>query len=160
MGRIPWRPRTRDWCLLNVSSDRVLIDTSFILGLCDQDDEYHEQACKLEPMLDIGTIIVAWPILYETLSTRFVNNREKMFRFQKFLESSQISFLGDEPYREGLLRFLRERNPYHRSMSLVDLVLVQILEDTSVPITAVFTFDFRDFRSVCASYGVILPDVL
>ncbi len=42
-------------------------------------------------------------------------------------------------------------------MSLVDVVLRAIIEDTNVVVTAMLTFNKRDFNDVCRQHSVELP---
>lgn len=50
----------------------LLVDTGYFFALFDPGDQYHEEAVKKQEWLDELPIVLPWPILYETLNTRFV----------------------------------------------------------------------------------------
>ena len=54
--------------------EHILIDSGFLFGIYDEGDQHHESAKRIEEWLDSEgrKRVVAWPILYETLGTRFV----------------------------------------------------------------------------------------
>ena len=54
----------------------LLVDTGYFFALFNSRDQYHEKAVEKQEWLDELPIALPWPILYETLNTRFVKNSE------------------------------------------------------------------------------------
>ena len=50
----------------------LLVDTGFFFALRDARDQYHASAEEKKHLLDTREVILPWPVLYETLNTRFV----------------------------------------------------------------------------------------
>ncbi len=67
--------------------------------------------------------------------------------------------LDDAPYREDSFAAVLAQNPARGSLSLVDAVLCNIIEDVNVPISAMLTFNDRDFLAVCHENNVELLNV-
>lgn len=60
-----------------LKSDRILVDAGYFYGIFDKSDQYHSDANKIDieelrnrPYLCL--FVLAWPMLYETVNTRFV----------------------------------------------------------------------------------------
>ena len=54
------------------SKDRLLVDTGFFIALFDPRDNHHIDACEKQEYLENLSIVIPWPILYETINTRLV----------------------------------------------------------------------------------------
>lgn len=128
----------------------VLIDTGFWFALFTNGDPYHSEALEKYELLEHHHIVIPWPTLYETINTRFSKNREGMKSFEDFLKQEQVIKLDDAKYKETVIdlvfRKAEEYNPY----ALVDLVLREIISDSSIKIDYLITFNERDFADVCA----------
>ena len=138
--------------------ERVLVDTGFFIALFNERDGHHESALKMAEWLDVMSIILPWPILYETLNTRFVRRPERLERFDAIVHSPETELLDDCPYRVESLKNVLAMREGRNSLSLVDFVLCQIIEDVNVSISAMLTFNERDFQTVCQLHNVeLLP---
>ena len=136
--------------------DRVLIDSSFLFALFTERDQHHVTALQLVEWLDIAAPILAWPILYETVNTRLVRRPANLARFKSIATAPATVLLDDVPYRAGLIaRTLTQRGDTG-SLSLVDAVLCKIIEGVNVPVSALLTFNTRDFLEVCLRHDVEL----
>lgn len=142
-----------------VSAGRVLVDTGFFIALFNERDQHHESAREMEEWLDVVQILLPWPILYETVNTRLVRRPESLARFGAIAQSAETVLLDDSPYRAGSLSALLTGHSALGSLSLVDAVLCNIIEDVNVPISALLTFNERDFLTICQQNNVELLSV-
>ena len=133
----------------------LLVDTGFFIAMYDERDSHHAEAQDKQKLLDVYAIILPWPVLYETINTRFSRRRGIMARFDAIIRSSNTVLLNDSPYRAEAYRTV-VRN-VRRPLSLVDAVLRAIIEDTNVAVAAMLTFNRRDFNDVCRHHSVELP---
>src|SRR5262249_11460478 len=98
----------------------------------------------------VHSVIVPWPIAYETLRTSFVRNRAALTRFELELKSPRIEFLNDSIYRDEALALCFETSLRgKRPLSMTDCLLRLILEDAKTRITYLATMDLGDFSHVC-----------
>jgi len=113
--------------------------------------------------LDSRSVLLPWPILYETLNTRLVNRLKRdparLAKFDEIARSPNTELLDDTPYREALWAFL-DQSSFRSSVSLVDAVLCNIIEDANVPVSAILTFNERDFWAVCSKNHVELVNAV
>jgi predicted nucleic acid-binding protein len=137
----------------------VLVDTGVWYALCDPRDRTvsREVAEDLYERIKVHSILVPWPVLYESLRTGFARNRLAMERFERELRSPRVLLLDDAPYRDEALAHsfewsLRRRRP----LSLVDCVLRLLLDDVRTRIRYLATFNQRDFVDVCAARRIEL----
>lgn len=137
-------------------AERVLVDTGFFFALFDERDQHHASAREMEEWLDAVPIILPWPILYETVNTRLVRRPESLARFGVIARAPETALLDDAPYRAGSFSAVLRRHPAIRPLSLVDAVLCNIIEDVNVPVSAMLTFNERDFLTVCQQNNVEL----
>jgi predicted nucleic acid-binding protein len=147
----------------------ICIDTGFLLGLYVESDAYHEpaQRCFSDYFeLTANRLIVPWPILYETISTRLSRNRPAMILLEldwkRLLRQQRLELLSDSPFRDGAIDEcfdeLARPRLHARNLSLVDRVIRRMLADTNLRLEAFVTFNPGDFVDVCRKYNrTILP---
>ena len=133
----------------------ILVDSSFFFALFNPEDDFHNKALKEQDTLDKFPIIVPWPILYETINSKFVKSPETIKSFENIMRRPDTEFLDDSRYRdEAYQKTLALAKLGHKrgygAISLVDSVLHAILKDVNVRINAMLTFDDHDFRYICA----------
>jgi predicted nucleic acid-binding protein len=135
----------------------ALVDSGFWYALLDQRDQHFEEAQqKAEKLLSLRYVI-PWPILYESLCTRFVSRPLVMRKFEAFLKRPNAVYLDDHKYKhEALERTLSMSGRGRSSLSLVDNVLRMIIDDVNVRVNCIFTFNRRDFVDVCVPRNVEL----
>jgi len=148
---------------LMVGTGRILVDTGIFIALFDERDDHHQSAKRIEKWLDSRSILLPWPILYETLNTRLVNRLKRdpasLAKFGAIARSTNTELLDDKPYREALWTFL-DQSSFRTSLSLVDAVLCNIIKDVNVPVSAILTFNERDFCAVCQQNNIELASAL
>jgi predicted nucleic acid-binding protein len=129
----------------------ALVDSGFWIALLDQRDQHHREAQEKAESLFHLRYIFPWPILYETLRTRFVRRPIAVRKFETFLKRPNATYLEDSKYRiDALAATLSQRGKDGRALSLVDNVLRMIIADATVKVDCVFTFNARDFADVCS----------
>ena len=135
-----------------------LFDTGAWIALYDPADAHYDAAqSEIEPLLDYMSILIPWPIAYETMKSRFTRDRRRMVPFEQLLKRPSVERFDDTPYREDALRLAFDsalRGPKH--FSLVDCLIRLILDDRDVNIDRLATFNARDFRDVCSMRNIEL----
>jgi len=137
-------------------------DASFLIGLYDERDDFHERAKTLFlSYFNQGNnrLIIPWPIVYEAVSTRMVKNKRAMLLLERdwtlLSLQSQLHLLSDLPFREGIVDecFSELKKPpvHYRKLSAADRVIRRILSDANIQINAFLTFNPKDFADVCKS---------
>jgi predicted nucleic acid-binding protein len=128
----------------------MLADSGIWYALFDSRDPYHDQTRQKGDYLDLFHVVLPWPILYETLCTRFVRNTSALAGFERYLKTPRITFLDDSPYRETAFDLSLKSSLIHsRPLSLVDCTIRLILDDINTKIDCLMTFNERDFVDVC-----------
>ena len=138
---------------------RVLVDSGFFIALFNERDQHHAYARRLEEWLDFAPIVLPWPILYETVNTRLARRPQYLAKFGAIVRLPETLLLDDAPYRDDSFAAALSQNPARGALSLVDAVLCNIIEDVNVPISAMLTFNDRDFVAVCHENNVELLTV-
>jgi predicted nucleic acid-binding protein len=137
----------------------ILVDTGVWYALCDPRDRTvrPEAIDDIYARVKVHSIVVPWPIAYETLRTRFVRNRLALERFEREIKSPRVVFLDDEPYREDALTLSIESSLRRgRPLSMVDCVIRFLLDDVRTRIRYLVTFNQRDFLDICAARQIEL----
>ena len=137
----------------------ILVEAGVWYALCDRRDRTVSQEVidSIYERIKIHSIVLPWPILYETLRTRFVRSRLAMERFEQEIKSRRVVLLDDAPYRDDALDHTIEWSLRRgRPLSLVDCVLRLLLDDRQTRIRSLVTFNQRDFADVCASRRIEL----
>ena len=136
---------------------RVLVDSGFFFALFDPRDSHHDAAIEKQEWLELLSVVMPWPILYETINTRFVRRPTTIARFETILRRPDTDLLDDSRYRYDAYEETLERAKRgYGARSLVDSVLCAVLADTNVQISAMLTFNDRDFAGLCASRDIEL----
>ncbi len=137
-------------------TDRTLVDTSFLYALYDTRDRHHARVEKLERELRHCHLVLAWPILYETINSRldglFRRSAHYAAHLSDLIRSARATLLDDSGYRERALHRsfeVWEDTNNNEKVSLVDRVLRLAIEDTALNIDSVLSLDGRDFRKLC-----------
>lgn len=130
----------------------ILVDSAFFFALFHPKDNHHKEAIEKQEWLDEFRIVVPWPILYETINSQFVKSPETIKSFENIMRRPDTNRLDDSQYRkEAYEETLALAKRGYGARSFVDSVLHAILKDINVRISAMLTFDHRDFVPVCAS---------
>ncbi len=135
--------------------DFVLVDSGFFFALFEPRDSHHEEAVERLDYLEVFSLVVPWPIVYETFNTRFSRRPNTIVRFERILARPHTELLDDTNYRqEAFDNAYRSAVSGVMSVSLVDAILLEILNDINVKIHGMLTFNHRDFAGTCRANGV------
>ena len=132
----------------------LLVDTGFFFALHTKSDPYHVDAESKKNLLDTSQLILPWPVLYETLNTKFVGTLGAIDWFDRLVQSPTTLLLDDTGYRDACYQTVLSESSRKRRLSLVDTILRSIIEDTNVRVARILTFNHRDFVDVCQQHQV------
>ena len=132
---------------------RVMVDTGYWYAICDRREQAHSAAATRFAAFERHRIILPWPCLYETLRTKFVKKSGAMQRFAAISSRPNVEHLDDSTYRDAAFE-QTVRTARRRPMSLVDMVMRLMLEDVNVRVSALLTFNRKDFHDVCRGRGL------
>jgi predicted nucleic acid-binding protein len=137
----------------------ILVDTGIWYALCDSKDQAvsREVVDDIYARLRLHSVVVPWPIAYETLRSQFVRNRLALERFERELKSPNTVLIDDAPYREDALGLSIESSLRRgRPLSMVDCIIRLLIDDVKMKIRYLVTFNARDFVDVCRNRQVEL----
>ena len=132
----------------------LLADSGFFIAMYEPRDVNHAAAQGKREWLDLMPIVLPWPILYETLNTRFARRPAVMARLDAVVMHPDTQLLDDSSYRQDAYRSAMAMGRRGRPLSLVDAVLRAVIDDTNVALDAVLTFNLADFVDVCRHNSV------
>jgi len=127
----------------------IVVDTGFWFALYDENDNYYVKATQYVKTIEKSTVLIPWPCLYEVFNTRFARNHLAVNQFEIFLKRPNTRLIDDVPYREAALVKTIALAMKKRYISLVDMIVQQILQDVSLKIDYLITFNERDFSEIC-----------
>lgn len=126
---------------------RLLVDTCIWYALLDKQDSNAKYASVIEDALKNHQLIVPYPILYETLNTRFSHNQyeqcDKIFVYLN--DPNKCICVPDDMYREQALMLFEQNISLCRRFALVDIIIRLMMEDVNLGPMIVYSFNSRDF---------------
>ena len=135
------------------------MDTGVWIGLCDlrdrtvTEDEFND----IYERIRVHSVVVPWPVAYETLRTRLVRNRLALQQFEKEMKSLNVVLLDDAKYRDDAFNLSIESSLRgHRPLSMVDCMMRLLLDDHDTNIKYLVTFNPGDFSDICAKRRIEL----
>jgi predicted nucleic acid-binding protein len=135
----------------------ILVDTGVWYAVFDARDRPYDRPAveRLAARIRTMSIIVPWPVTYETICSKFARNRTALGNFERFLKSSRIDFLDDSPYRDKAFdRAFASSLRGNRPLGLTDCLLREMLGCANLRIDYLATYNARDFYDVCAEHHV------
>ena len=136
-------------------TDATLVDTGFWIALLDPRDERHDFAYDHGDWLDLTTLVMPWPILYETLRTRFVRHPAWVVRLDERLKQPSVVFIDDREYRDDAYSLAVEHSTrLKRPISMVDMLCRLLIADPNVRIDYLLTTNPGDFADLCRMHRV------
>ena len=136
-------------------SETVLADTGFWIALFDPREADHSSVVEKAELVELLTLVVPWPLLYETLRTRFVRRRDWVARLDERLKRPSVFFVDDGEFRDKAYELtidyaLRLKRP----ISMVDMLCRLMIEDPNTRIDYLLTTNLADYHDVCRSRRV------
>lgn len=133
----------------------ILVDTGLWIAAFDERDANFEAAQEKLELIEPFQLVIPWPVMFETLRTRFVRRRLALERFEARLKGPRVSFVDDGPFREAALDLSLESSLRRsRPLSMVDCLIRLLLDDTNTRIDYLATFNHPDFADVCRRRSV------
>jgi len=134
---------------------RILIDTGCWIAYYEPNQKAHSWAIEQTPLFESQHILMPWPLVYETLRTKFVKHPNRVVQWELLLKRLRVEFLNDdhlvdEVYRQTLLFASRGT----RRISMVDALCRFVLADPATRIQTLFTTNPKDFHDVCKSRNI------
>ena len=126
---------------------KILADTGFWFALFNEDDKYRSEALKIEDDIQVHSLLIPWPTLYEAIRTKVAKRRDNVLKLKRYIEKPSTFLVEDEIYRKESLEYVLENNIRH--FSLVDHVVRSMLSDRSLRIDGFVSFNPKDFYDVC-----------
>ena len=142
----------------------VIVDTGFWYSFLEtREQERHTVAENVFYRLvqQETNFLVPFPTLYEAINTKLLKDkyRDKADWFLKQLQSNpHFINIPDDEYKELAYNKTIEEN--YRGFSLVDNVIRVMMEDKSLRISALLTFNVEDFIDVASKNGIEIPEEL
>jgi len=136
-------------------SETVLVDTGAWLALFDSAADGHDAMLEVADLIELGHLIVPWPVAYETLRTRFVRRPAWVSAFNERLSQPSVTFVDDVEYcREAYSLTINSALIQQRDLSMVDVMCRMMIGDRDVDIKYLLTVNRKDFYDVCAANRV------
>jgi hypothetical protein len=149
---------------------RFLLDSSYLFALYS--DEGERSRFALKSFADLfseegNVLLVPWPVLYESLNSEFSSSKTNWLErlsidWSRLRRLNRLELVDDAPFRqvtvEEWLGFSEEKFGRFRGLSLVDRILMALVEDRTQNVEGLLTFDLRDFSGFCEKRGIeIIP---
>jgi len=133
----------------------ILVDSGIWFALFDARDGNYASASRMADLIEKNTVILPWPIMYETFNTRFTKNTFGLQRMRSLIRSPRTSVLDDKPYREAAVDEMFSASLERaRPLSLVDCILRALMCDINVRVDAFLTFNQGDFVDICRDRSI------
>ena len=130
---------------------RLIFDSCYWFALFNEKDQYHQLANQMANTFNSPSIkiLIPFPSMYETLNTAFVDNKSRLKRLSEILSNHEkVEFIFDDEYKDNAYRnTIGQENG--SKVSLVDSIILEMLEDQNLAIDGVVTFNSRDFAEPC-----------
>lgn len=136
-------------------SETVLVDTGCWIALFDPREEKHRLVAETTDLIESLNLVFPWPILYETLRTRFVRHRQWVARLDERLKKPTVFFIDDSDYCNDAYSLAVEYSTrLQRPISMVDMLCRLLIADPRIRIDYLLTINPGDFHDVCTSHKV------
>lgn len=137
----------------------VCADSTFLIDLYDETEPKHVDANRyFDDIFDYAPnkLIVPWPILYETISTRMARNKNRIVRINKDFEilnkKNKLVLISDEIYKVPAMELCsyecKKEIGHYRPLSLVDRVIRGLISDVNIKVDWLISRNRRDFIDV------------
>ena len=130
---------------------RLIFDSCYWFALFNEKDQYHHLANQMADTFNSPSIkiLIPFPSMYETLNTAFVDNKSRLKRLSEILSNHEkVEYIFDDEYKDNAYRnTIGQENG--SKVSLVDSIILEMLEDQNLAIDGVVTFNSRDFAEPC-----------
>lgn len=119
--------------------DRIFVDTSFVLALINERDQYHHQAESLSHKFENSLLMTTDAVLLEIGNAMAKDFREEAIAIIKVLRSSQrveVFEINERLFEKGLEAYKKYRD---KTWRLVDCISFVAMQENGI--TEALTFD-------------------
>jgi predicted nucleic acid-binding protein len=135
----------------------IIVDANFLIALLFEKENSERKARALDIFKDIKNkrIIIPWPVMFETLIDKNIKKKEALISFENLLKKIKLKYFYDKQYRQEALHKTFKYNtdpnlrPKDKRVSLTDMIIRSIIEDSGVKKDALVSFNAEDFSDVC-----------
>jgi predicted nucleic acid-binding protein len=131
--------------------NRIFVDTSFILALINERDQYHDQAENLSHKFENSPLITTNAILLEIGNAMAKDFREEAVAIIKVLRSSQrveVIEVGERLFAKGLEFYEKYSD---KTWGLVDCISFIVMQENKVTEALTFDGDFSQAGFIVVS---------
>ncbi|WP_298501421.1 type II toxin-antitoxin system VapC family toxin [uncultured Methanobrevibacter sp.] len=128
----------------------IFLDSTYLIGLMIDNDDYHEQAHQLRPIIDKERKLINNTVLVEVLNSLKKNNHKIGLDeiVDTLLNLDKVVFLTSEDYNESLKLF----KYYNLSVNYSDCTIVKTMMDNNVSVVVSFDSDFDKIKGIRRIY--------
>ncbi|WKW45491.1 hypothetical protein P3875_06780 [Myroides sp. JBRI-B21084] len=124
----------------------ILLDTGYWIALCNPEKEKEKQNVvkHITKLIDGNNykIIIPFPTLYEFLNSKLSRKGRQRFHLETELSKQKYEKVYDEKYRKKALEnFFKQFSFVNYDISLVDEIIKEMIEDTTLKTDIIVTFD-------------------
>jgi predicted nucleic acid-binding protein len=145
---------------INKRPKSIVLDSCFWIAYFDPRDNQHKDAREWSEFIFDHHVFCPFPTFYEFLNTRFSRNGHNQIKELDILMSKRtLNLIYDDNYRKNILDSYVKNNKYYPQFSLVDMVINEMIDDPSLKIDYLFTYNKKDFIKICKKRKVeLLPE--
>ena len=128
----------------------ICLDSTYLIGLMIDNDDYHQKAHQLRPIIDKERKIINNTVLVEVLNSLKKNNHKIGLTeiMDTLLNLDKVVFLTNEDYNESLNLF----NYYNLSVNYSDCTILKTMIDNNVSVIVSFDSDFDKIKGIRRIY--------
>ncbi|MDO5832659.1 MAG: type II toxin-antitoxin system VapC family toxin [Methanobrevibacter sp.] len=128
----------------------IFLDSTYLIGLMIDNDDYHQKAHQLRPIIDKERKIINNTVLVEVLNSLKKNNHKIGLTeiMDTLLNLDKVVFLTNEDYNESLNLF----NYYNLSVNYSDCTILKTMIDNNVSVIVSFDSDFDKIKGIRRIY--------
>ena len=128
----------------------IFLDSTYLIGLMIDNDDYHQKAHQLRPIIDKERKIINNTVLVEVLNSLKKNNHKIGLTeiMDTLLNLDKVVFLTNEDYNESLNLF----NYYNLSVNYSDCTILKTMIDNNVSVIVSFDSNFDKIKGIRRIY--------
>ena len=128
----------------------IFLDSTYLIGLMIDNDDYHEKAHQLRPVIDRERKLINNTVLVEVLNSLKKNNHKLELDeiMDALLGLDKVVFLTDDDYDESFKLF----KYYNLSVNYSDCTILKTMMDNNVSVVVSFDSDFDKIKGIRRIY--------
>lgn len=128
----------------------IFLDSTYLIGLMIDNDDYHEKAHQLRPVIDRERKLINNTVLVEVLNSLKKNNHKLELDeiMDALLGLDKVVFLTDDDYDESFKLF----KYYNLSVNYSDCTILKTMIDNNVSVVVSFDSDFDKINGIRRIY--------